>query len=157
MSLSRSSAPIAVMAALAVGVATAGAVTIAKPNTTSSQAGVTPKPVLIETVVTFPESGPARGTVQRLFIGQRALCRRAPFEDRGSGPFVIKRIDCGRSGDLTIRFRPAPHGPGVRHQSSSWTLIEATGSFRRLAGGGTVFVRSTGERTAREIFTGTLR
>ena len=158
MNVTRSSSSIAVMAALAVGAATAGAVTIARPDATSGQAGDTRKPVLIETAITFPEDGPAGGTVRRLFIGQRSLCTRARFEDEARGDAVIKRIDCGRRGDLTIRFTPGPHGPRVRNQSSSWRLIEATGSFRRLTGGGTMFVR--GEQDAprgREIFTGTRR
>jgi hypothetical protein len=158
MKVTRSSGPTAVMAALAVGAATAGAVAIAKPDATSGQTGDTPKPVLIETAITFSASAPNRGTVQRLFIGQRSRCTRARFEDEARGPAVIKRIDCGRSGDLTIRFTPGPNGPRVRNQSSSWTLIEATGSFRGLKGGGTMFVRV--EQSAprgREIFTGTLR
>lgn len=155
MNVTRSSGPIAVTAALAVGAATAGAVAIAKPDATSGQAGATPKPVLIETAITFPENAPPRGTVRRLFIGQRSPCTRARFEDEGRGSAVIKRIDCGRNGDLTIRFHPSPD---ARNQSSSWTLIAATGSFRRLKGGGTMFVR-TEQRAprGREIFTGTLR
>lgn len=155
MNVTRSSSSIAVMAALAVGAATAGAVTIAEPDATSSQSGDTPKPVLIETTITFSEGAPPRGTVRRLFIGQRSLCTRARFEDEARGEAVIKRIDCGRRGDLTIRFHPRPDG---RNQSSSWTLIDATRSFRRLKGGGTMFVRGEQDAPrAREIFTGTLR
>jgi hypothetical protein len=155
MNVTRSSGSIAVMAALTVGAATAGAVTIAKPAATSGPAGHAPKPVLIETAITFPEGAPPRGTVQRLFIGQRSPCARARFKDEGRPARIVKRIDCGRSGDLTIRFDPRP---SARNQSSSWTLIAATGSFRGLKGGGTMFVRS--EQRAprgREIFTGTLR
>jgi hypothetical protein len=43
MNVTRSSGPIAAIAALAVGAAAAGAVAIAKPNATSGQAGDTPK------------------------------------------------------------------------------------------------------------------
>lgn len=155
MNVTRSRGSVAVMAALTVGAATAGAVAIAKPDATSGQAGGTPKPVLIETAITFSENAPPKGTIRRLFIGQRSRCTRARFEDEGTSAGVIKRIECGRSGDLTIRFLPRPN---ARNQSSSWTLIAATGSFRRLKGGGTMFVRF--ERRAprgREIFTGTLR
>lgn len=155
MKATRSGGPIAGMAALAIGAATAGAVAIAKPDATSGQAGDTPKPVLIETAITFPKNAPPRGTIRRLFIGQRTPCTRARFEDEGRPTGILKRIDCGRSGDLTIRFDPHPN---ARNQSSSWTLIAATGSFRGLKGGGTMFVRS--EQRAprgREIFTGTLR
>jgi hypothetical protein len=155
MNVTRSSGPIAGIAALAVGAATAGAVAIAKPDATSGQAGGTPKPVLIETAITFRENAPPRGTIRRLFIGQRSPCTRARFEDEGRPAGIIKRIDCGRSGDLTIRFAPRPN---ARNQSSSWTLIAATGSFRGLKGGGSMFVRV--EQRAprgREVFTGTLR
>jgi hypothetical protein len=155
MNVTRSSSSIAVMAALAVGAATAGAVTIARPDATSSQAGDTRKPVLIETAITFPENAPAKGTIRRLFIGQRSPCTRARFEDEGTSAGIIKRIDCGRRGDLTIRFHPRPN---ARNQSSSWTLIAATGSFRGLKGGGTMFVRAEQDAPrGREIFTGTLR
>lgn len=155
MNVTRSSGSIAAIAALTVSAATAGAIAIAKPNATSAQAGNTPKPVLIETAITFPEDAPPRGTVQRLFIGQRARCARARFQDEGKASGVIKRIDCGRSGNLTIRFTPRPAG---RNQSSSWTLIGASSSFTGLKGGGTMFVRSEQRAPrAREIFTGTLR
>lgn len=158
MNVTRSSGPIAIMAALAVGAATATAVAIAKADATPGPAGETPKPVLIDTAITFSRDAPPKGTVRRLFIGQRSPCTRARFEDRGMGPAVIKRIDCGRSGVLTMRFTPRPHGPRVRNQSASWTLIEATGSFTGLKGGGTMFVRSEQDAPrAREIFTGTLR
>ncbi len=155
MKVTRSGGPIAAMAAVAVGAATAGAVAIATPDAASGQAGSTPKPVLIETAITFSEIAPPRGTIRRLFIGQRSPCARGRFEDEGRPAGVIKRIDCGRSGNLTIRFNPRPN---ARNQSSSWTLIAATGSFRGLKGGGTMFVRI--EQRAprgREIFTGTLR
>ncbi len=155
MTATRSTGLIVVMAALAVGAVTAGAVAIAEPGATSSQADNTPKPVLIETALSVSEGAPPTGTVRRLFIGQRSLCTRARFEDEARGGAVIKRIDCGRRGDLTIRFMPRPN---ARNQSSSWTLIEATGSFRRLRGGGTMFVRFEQDAPrARETFTGTLR
>jgi hypothetical protein len=145
----------ALVGALAVATATAGAGAIANPDATSAQSGDTPKPVLIETAITFPEGTPPRGTVQRLFIGQRSRCARAHFEDEGRASAVIKRIDCGHSGAVTIRFHPRPDG---RNQSSSWTLIEATGSFRGLKGGGTMFVRAEQHAPrGQEIFTGTLR
>jgi hypothetical protein len=154
MKATRSGGPIAVMAAVAVGAATAGAVAIAKPDASSGQAGDTRKPVLIETAITFAPA-PPKGTVRHLFIGQRSPCTRARFEDEGRPAGIIKRINCGRRGELTIRFDPRPN---ARNQSSSWTLIAATGSFRGLKGGGTMFVRA--EQRAprgREIFTGTLR
>ena len=159
MTVKASTGLVAVVAALAVGTVMAGAVA-AEPDATASQAGDTPKPVLIETTVTFSESAPPRGKIRRLFIGQRSPCRGARFEDEVRGeppepPTVIKRIDCGRRGQLTIRFRPRPAG---RNQSSSWTLIEATRSFRTLKGGGTMFVRFEQDAPrGREIFTGTLR
>jgi hypothetical protein len=146
---------VAVVAALAVGAAMAGAFAIAESGATSSQTGDPPKPVLIDTILTLSENAPPSGTIRRLFIGQRALCTRARFEDEARGEAIIKRIDCGRRGELTIRFHPRPEG---LNQSSSWTLIKATRSFRTLHGGGTMFVRfEQGAPRAREIFTGTLR
>ena len=154
MTVKVSTGLVAVVAALAVGTVMAGAVA-AEPDATASQAGDTPKPVLIETTVTFPERPPARGKIRRLFIGQRSLCTGARFEDEATEEAIIKRIDCGRRGQLIIRFRPRPD---ARNQSSSWTLIEATRSFRTLKGGGTMFVRFEQDAPrGREIFTGTLR
>lgn len=147
---------VAVMGALGVGAVMAGAVA-AEPDATASKAGDTPKPVLIDTTVTFSEGAPPSGGIRRLFIGQRSVCRGARFEDevRGDPPTVIKRIECGRHGQLTIRYRPRPAG---RNQSSSWTLLDATRSFRMLRGGGTMFVRFEQDAPrGREIFTGTLR
>ena len=158
MTATRSTASIVVMAALAVGAVTAGAVAVAESDATSSQAGNTRKPVLIETALSFSEDAPPSGTIRRLFIGQRSLCTGARFADELRRGAVIKRINCGGRGDLTIRFTPRPDGPRVRNQSSSWTLIGATGSFRRLTGGGTMFVRfAQAAPTAREVFTGTVR
>ncbi len=146
---------VAVVAALGVGTVLADAVAIAEPEATAGQAGDTPKPVLIDTALTFSENAPPSGKIRRLFIGQRSLCTGARFEDEFRAGAIFKRIDCGRRGQLTIRFRPLPDG---RNQSSSWTLVEATRSFRTLKGGGTMFVRH-GQDTprSREIFTGTLR
>jgi hypothetical protein len=94
-----------------------------------------------------------RGTVQRAFIGQRSVCTHARFEDAG-GPSVVKKIRCAGSDGLTIQFTPRPAG---LNQSASWTLIDATGTFAGLTGGGTMFFRGTpGTRTGHEIFTGTL-
>jgi hypothetical protein len=149
-------------ALVAVGAAAVGTVAIAKPGATRSQADDAPKPVLIETALTVSESGPPVGRITRLFIGERSLCRRAAFEDEvtetSSGPTVTKRIDCGRRGDLAIRFKPRPVAERVLNQSASWSLIEATGSFRGLEGRGTMFVRlERREPSGREVFTGTLR
>jgi hypothetical protein len=158
MNARRASAPIAMMAALAVGATTAATVTNAKPIATAGQAGATAKPVLIETSIRFSENAPARGTIRRLFIGQRAYCTRARFEDGGSGQAVVKRIDCGRSGTLAIRFTPGPNAENVINQSGRWTLIGATGSFAGLKGGGTMFARFQPHGPmGNETFTGTLR
>jgi hypothetical protein len=130
---------------------------MAKPDAAPSQADRAQRPVLIETAITFPENAPAAGRIERLFIGDRSRCRRARFTDEPRHATIIKRIDCGRSGNLTLRFGPGPNQP-TRNKSGYWRLIEATGSFRGLEGGGTMFFQ--GERRAprgREIFTGTLR
>ena len=145
-------------ALVAMGAAAVGTVAIAKPAATPSQADDAIKPVLIETRITFPENPPARGTITRLFIGQRELCRGARFEDEGTSRGVTKRIDCGSRGRLVIRFDPGPNGENVRNQSSSWRLIGATRSFRGLRGGGTMFARFEARAPrGRETFTGTLR
>jgi hypothetical protein len=144
-------------ALVAVGAAAVGTVAIAKPDAAPSQADRALKPVLIETAITFSENAPAAGRIERLFIGERSPCRRARFTDEARHTTIIKRIDCGRSGNLTLRFGPRPNRP-TRNKSGSWRLIEGTGSFRGLEGGGTMFAR--GERRAprgREVFTGTLR
>jgi hypothetical protein len=153
------SRPLPTAAALvAVGAAAVGAVAMANPDAAPSQADRARKPVLIETAITFSPPRPA-GRIERLFIGERSPCRRARFTDEGRPTTIIKRIDCGRSGNLTLRFNPrSAGGPRTLNASGSWRLIGGTGSFRGLEGGGTMFVR--GERDAprgREVFTGTLR
>jgi hypothetical protein len=152
------SRPLPTAAALvAVGAAAFGTVAMAKPDAAPSQADRAQRPVLIETAITFPENAPAAGRIERLFIGDRSRCRRAGFTDEPRQTAIIKRIDCGRSGNLTLRFRPGPNRP-TRNKSGSWRLIEATGSFRGLEGGGTMFFRSESRAPrGREVFTGTLR
>jgi hypothetical protein len=75
---------------------------------------------------------------------------------------VLGKLTRGPAGNpsdtLTIQFTPRPNGPDVRNQSASWTLIDATGTFVGLTGGGTMFARGTpGTPRGHEIFTGTLR
>lgn len=149
--------PLTAAAALvAVGAAGVATVAIAKPDAVPSQ-GDRARPVLIETAITFPENAPAEGRIERLFIGDRSRCRRARFTDEPRHTSIIKRIDCGRSGSLTLRFRPGPDRR-TRNKSGGWRLIEGTGSFSGLEGGGAMFARFESRAPrGREVFTGTLR
>ena len=120
------------------------------------------QPIVIRTHVVFvknptPELG-ARGEIlPGSTLGDAAFCTGGAFSDgRGQPPLgsVVKTIRCS-DGRLTITFSPQGSGPNDLKQSSSWRVVNGTGSYGGLTGGGQFEgVFEPGGAQGRETFTG---
>ena len=111
--------------------------------------------IRIETRLSVPVGEVLPGS----YIGDSDSCRGGRFRDRrgGAGPVatVVKTFHCP-NGRLTITFRPLGETSCTR-QSSSWRIVNGSGRFEGLSGGGqmkAVFESKAGE--GRETFTGTV-
>jgi hypothetical protein len=127
-------------------------------ETTAQEGG---EPILIKTHLTFVEDPTAkvgaRGQVlPRSTVGGSAFCAGGSFSDRRGEPplgSVVKTFRCP-GGRLTITFSPSE--PSER-QSSDWEVVNGTGRFEGLGGGGRMWaVFKPNGTEGREIFVGSV-
>jgi hypothetical protein len=136
-----------------------GATAGADATATTAEAGG--EPILIKTHVTFledptPDVQTTGEILPESTLGDSPFCLGGKFSDGHGEPplgLVVKTIRCS-DGRLTITFSPTQRS---LKQSSSWEVVEGTGSYEGLTGGGemeAVFESKAGE--GRETFTGTV-
>ena len=159
--------PALVLVVTALGIAACGDDDADEGGTTTGaeQAGTTSEesgePILIKTHVVFVEDPKVKGetkgeVLSGSTIGDSAFCAGGTFRDRHGEPplgLVVKTFRCP-GGGLTITFSPTE--PSLK-QTADWEVVEGSGSFKGLTGGGrveAVFESKGGE--GRETFTGTV-
>ena len=135
--------------------------TTAAAEGTATTADESGEPILIKTHVTFlkdptPDVQTTGEILPESTLGDSPFCPRGKFSDGHGEPplgLVVKTIRCP-DGRLTITFSPTQRS---LKQSSSWEVVEGTGDYEGLTGGGemeAVFESKAGE--GRETFTGTV-
>jgi hypothetical protein len=121
----------------------------------SADRGAGGEAIVIKTRLTIPVGEVLPGSV----IGDSAFCPDGRFRDRHGGAglgTVVKTFRCP-NGRLTITFSPVGKQSCAR-QSSSWRIVNGSGSFEGLRGHGRMKVRfgSAAPSEGRETFTGTV-
>jgi len=109
------------------------------------------RPILIETRVINAAEHRSR-VADTSVLGETPFCRGGPATGGSEGAAITTTFSC-RGGTLTVRFSPIQRS---LVQGATWEVVEGTGDFAALRGGGSmvaVFDEDDPDR-GREVFTG---
>jgi hypothetical protein len=103
---------------------------------TSTSPPVNGDAVLIETRITDARRH-AGQVLAGSVIGKSAFCRGGKTSGSSSGPTITTTFHC-RRGTLRVRFAPTEPGSVQR---AEWAVVDGTGDFEGLRGGGSMVAR----------------
>ena len=109
--------------------------------------------ILIETRITDAKLH-AGEVLAGSVIGESAFCPGGESSGSSQGPTITTTFSCP-DGTLTVQYAPTQRS---LVQSAEWVVVNGTGSFEALRGGGSMVAafESDDPDSGREVFTGTV-
>ena len=119
----------------------------------STPAVVNGDAILIETRITDARAHTGE-VLDGSVLGEAAFCTGGVSAGSSQGPTITTIFTCS-GGTLTLEYSPTQHS---LVQSSEWKVVDGTGTFEGLTGGGSMVAafESDDPDAGREIFTGTV-
>ena len=110
--------------------------TESSPEPTPAAIPVGGDPVLIQTKITDARQHTGK-VLGSSFIGESAFCQGGTASGGSTGAQITTTLEC-EDGTLQLQFSPTQRS---LVQGSAWTVLEGTGKYEGLRGGGSMVVR----------------